>query len=78
MNERAIEASAMIGARWVVMHPFNLPHDPLYSAKKALDKNLSYLAPFIEQAKTLGVGIAVISFVAVDKLYAKQNKGNQE
>lgn len=63
MNERAIEASAMLGAKWVVMHPYNLPLDPIYSSKKALEKNLSYLAPFIELAKKHGVGIAVENMV---------------
>lgn len=63
LNYRAIEASAMLGAEWVVMHPTNFPHDPLYSRKKALDANLSYLAPFIEAAKKAGVGIAVENMV---------------
>ena len=63
LNYRAIEASALLGAEWMVMHPTNLPHDPLYSRKKALDANLSYLAPFIEAAKKAGVGIAVENMV---------------
>ena len=28
---RAIKATAMLGGKWVVIHPMNLPHDPLYS-----------------------------------------------
>ncbi len=63
LNFRAIEASSMLGAEWMVMHPYNFPHDPLYSRKKALDFNLSYLAPFIEAAKKAGVGIAVENMV---------------
>jgi len=63
LNYRAIEASAMLGVEWMVMHPTNLPHDPLYSRKKALDANLAYLAPFIEAAKKAGVGIAVENMV---------------
>ena len=62
-NYRAIEASAMLGAEWVVMHPFNFPRDPLYSRKKGLDANLAYLAPFIDAAKKAGVGIAVENMV---------------
>lgn len=63
LNYRAIEASAMLGAEWMVMHPTNFPHDPLYSRKKALDANLAYLAPFIEAAKKAGIGIAVENMV---------------
>ena len=63
LNYRAIEASAMLGAEWRVMHPTNFPHDPLYSRKKALEANLAYLAPFIEAAKKAGVGIAVENMV---------------
>lgn len=63
LNYRAIEASATLGAEWMVMHPTNFPHDPLYSRQKALDANLSYLAPFIEAAKKAGIGIAVENMV---------------
>lgn len=63
LNYRAIEASAMLGAEWMVMHPTNFPHDPLYSKKKALEANIAYLAPFIEAAKKAGVGIAIENMV---------------
>jgi len=63
VNARCLEATAMMGAKCMVMHPANLPHDPLYSAKKAKEANLRYLAPFIEQAKRLGVKIAVENMV---------------
>lgn len=63
LNYRAIEASAILGAEWMVMHPTNFPHDPLYSRKKALDANIAYLAPFIEAAKKAGIGIAVENMV---------------
>jgi len=63
LNHRALEASKYLGAEWVVMHPYNLPHDRLYNRQKALDTNLAYLAPFIEQAKKLGIGIALENMV---------------
>ena len=63
LNYRAIEATAALGADWMVMHPTNFPHDPLYNRKKAMDANLSYLAPFIEAAKKVGIGIAVENMV---------------
>ena len=30
VNARCLEATAMMGAKCMVMHPANLPHDPLY------------------------------------------------
>ena len=63
MNYRCIEAAKILGAEWMVMHPNNLPHDPLYSRQKALDRNLEYLAPYLEFAKGQGIGIAVENMV---------------
>lgn len=63
LNHRAIDASRTLGCEWMVMHPYNLPHEPLYSAKRALEVNLKYLAPFIEHAKQAGVGIALENMV---------------
>ena len=63
MNERCIEAAKILGADWMVMHPSNLPHDPLYSRQKAKDACLRYLEPHIELAKRVGVGIAVENMV---------------
>lgn len=60
---RTVSGTAALGAKWVVLHPMNLPHDPLYSAKKAKEANLRYLAPMIEEAKKTGVGIAVENMV---------------
>lgn len=62
-NLRAIRATAMLGGKWMVVHPMNLPRDPLYSAKKAKEANLRYLAPYIEEAKKNGVGLAVENMV---------------
>ncbi|MBQ2768047.1 MAG: sugar phosphate isomerase/epimerase [Clostridia bacterium] len=63
INYRCIEVTKILGADWMVMHPFNLPHDPLYNRKKAREANLRYLAPFIEAAKKVGIGIAVENMV---------------
>lgn len=63
MNYRCIEATKILGAEWMVMHPWNLPHDPLYSRSKAREANLAYLAPYIEAAKKAGIGIAVENMV---------------
>jgi sugar phosphate isomerase/epimerase len=62
-NLRCIKATAMLGGKYIVIHPKNLPHDPLYSPKKAKDANLSYLEPFINEAKKCGVSIAIENMV---------------
>ncbi len=62
-NYDCIEMTKILGADWMVMHPTNLPHDPLYSRKKAREVNLKYLAPYIEAAKKAGIGIAVENMV---------------
>jgi len=63
INLRNIAATKMLGADWMVVHPKNLPRDPLYNAKKAKEANIAYLAPYIEEAKKLGVGLAVENMV---------------
>ncbi len=63
MNYRCIEATKMLGADWMVMHPWNLPHDPLYSRKKARELNIAKFAPYIEAAKRAGIGIAIENMV---------------
>lgn len=60
---RAVKATALVGGKWVVMHPMNLPNDPLYNREKARDAAIRQLAPYIEEAKKLGVGIAVENMV---------------
>ena len=62
-NIRCIKATAMLGGKWIVIHPKNLPHDPLYSPQKAKEANLAYLSPFINEAKKQGVGIAIENMV---------------
>lgn len=63
MNYRCLEVGKILGADWMVMHPSNLPHDPLYSRKKAMDASLTYIAPYLERAKQIGIGIAVENMV---------------
>lgn len=62
-NLRCIEATRILGARWMVVHPTNLPHAPEYSARAAKEANLAYLAPLIEHAKKQGIGLAVENMV---------------
>lgn len=62
-NLRSIKGTAILGGKWTVMHPVNLPHDALYDPKKAKDTAIRQLEPYIEEAKKLGVGIAVENMV---------------
>lgn len=63
MNFRCVEAAKTLGAEWMVMHPFNLPHDPLYSREKAKKASVENVSPYLELAKKLGVGIALENMV---------------
>ena len=62
-NQRCIEISKILGAKWMVVHPTNLPHAKVYCAKAALEANLAYLDPLIDTAKKEGIGIAVENMV---------------
>lgn len=62
-NLRCIEASKILGAKWMVVHPMNLPHAKLYSRQEAFDANMKYLEPLIEHAKKVGIGLAVENMV---------------
>ena len=62
-NLRNIRATKMLGGQWMVVHPMNLPRDPLYNPEKAKKANLAYLAPYIEEAKKVGIGIAIENMV---------------
>ena len=63
MNHRCVEAAKTLGAEWMVMHPFNLPRDPLYSREKAKKAAIENVSPYLEEAKRLGVGIALENMV---------------
>lgn len=63
LNTRCIEAAKILGVEWMVIHPLNLPHDPVYNRQKAKDANLTYLAPFIDKARAEGIGLAIENMV---------------
>lgn len=62
-NLRNIRATKMLGGEWMVVHPKNLPRDPLYSRERAKEANFRYLEPMIEEAKKVGIGLAVENMV---------------
>ena len=60
---RCVEAAKMLQADCMVMHPFNLAHSSIYSAKENQKACLAYLAPYIEAAKKVGMRIAVENMI---------------
>lgn len=60
---RSIEASRQLGASWMVLHPYNISRIPLYDRAANREANLRFFAPFIEEAKKRGVGIAIENMV---------------
>jgi sugar phosphate isomerase/epimerase len=54
MTERALEASSVLGVKWAVAHPSNLPD--YEAAKRATGE---YLDRFLKKAEDLGLGIAI-------------------
>ena len=60
---RCIEAARRLGAKYMVMHPYNLSRLPLYSEKENRDACIAYLAPYIEAAKKAGICLAVENMV---------------
>ena len=63
MLYRCVDAAAELGAEWMVMHPYNLPHEPLYSAARAKAVTVERVTPYAELAKKRGVGIALENMV---------------
>ena len=62
-NICCLEASKILGAKWMVVHPMNLAHLEIYNVKENKEANLRYLEPIIEHAKKIGIGVAVENMV---------------
>lgn len=60
---RCIEGSRRLGASYMVIHPYNLAHAPLYNRENNRAACIAFLAPFIEEARKKGVGIAVENMI---------------
>ncbi|CAM3547564.1 sugar phosphate isomerase/epimerase family protein [Marinicrinis lubricantis] len=58
MCERSLHASAALGVKWAVAHPFTAV-DENCEREASKRKNLAYFAPYVELAKKLGIGIAI-------------------
>lgn len=60
---RCVEAAKMLGSDVMVLHPFNLAHSSIYSAKANKEACLAYLSPYLEAAKKVGLKIAVENMI---------------
>lgn len=58
MVERAIEASALLGVKWAVLHP-GLADGDMPDFQKSKNMAIEYIKPFLEMAGKFGIGIAV-------------------
>ncbi|MBQ8509511.1 MAG: sugar phosphate isomerase/epimerase [Clostridia bacterium] len=56
---RVIKASAMMGAKYVVIHADEFPAGEEWTQEKALTYNVDYFRPLVEYAKTLGITAAI-------------------
>lgn len=57
--DRCLEASAMLGASWTVMHILRVVDLDTRDPKTAMEKNRTYFTPYGEKARRLGIGIAI-------------------
>ena len=57
---RAVDAAAILGVKWLVMHPQELSgmQDEKYDALY-VEKNVKWFSPFVEYAEKAGVGVAI-------------------
>lgn len=60
---RCIQGTAILGAKWIVMHPLTLYSGAGYSYRKSLGYNFSAFLRYVEEAERLGTGIAVENMV---------------
>ncbi|MBQ9098745.1 MAG: sugar phosphate isomerase/epimerase [Clostridia bacterium] len=73
---RCIEGAARVGAAYVVVHPFNLAHAPLYSVSENKKACISYLAPYIEAAKKHGIKLAVENMIDFGRRHRRYCAGD--
>lgn len=60
ITERAYEASAIIGATYIVVHADECGSRKVpFDERRAPDDNYEYLAPYVERARALGLTVAI-------------------
>lgn len=58
--KKSIEAAAIAGVKWTVLHPITDKTEiQTDECNERMEENIRILTPFVEYAKSLGVGIAV-------------------
>lgn len=58
MCVRAYQASATLGVKWAVAHPFTAV-EANCEREASIQKNLSYFAPYVDLVNQLGIGLAI-------------------
>jgi sugar phosphate isomerase/epimerase len=69
MVSRSIAASSMLGVKWAVFHSGNAP-DAVLSVRESKRRTTEYLKPYLEQARSLGVGIALENLFIPEYLHS--------
>lgn len=59
MVMRALEASAILGVKWAVVHPFMNTVTADQNEAANLEMNLAYYTPLLRRAREIGVGLAI-------------------
>ena len=67
MFGRMIDAAAILGVKWAVVHPGNAC-DSVQGLKESKWRTIEYIKPFIEQAEKYGIGIAMENLFVPRKL----------
>ncbi|MBQ8356939.1 MAG: sugar phosphate isomerase/epimerase [Clostridia bacterium] len=73
---RCVEAARRLGAKYLVLHPFNLAHASIYSTAENRDACIAYLAPYIEAAKKAGIRIAVENMIDFGRRHRRYCAGD--
>ena len=73
---RCVEAAKMLGADSIVLHPFNLAHSSVYSAKENQKACIAYLSPYIEAAKKAGIKVAVENMIDFGRRHRRYCAGD--
>ena len=66
MTRRCVIASARLGVKWIVVHPYTDTVNTEYDNEIQMKTNIEFYKPVLEQAKALGVGLAVENMADFD------------
>lgn len=63
LTRRSIEASGIVGSRYVVLHPYSVCDETWYSHRKSIEENVEYLRRYADIARPYGLGLAIENMV---------------